>query len=40
MKIGFSLTSIVSSDVWSPECEMSMAMPSLFIRRTADARSR
>ena len=35
MKIGFSLTSIVSRDVWSPECEMSMAIPSWFIRRTA-----
>src|SRR6266498_4146522 len=26
---------MVSSEVWSPECEMSMAIPSLFMRSTA-----
>ena len=35
MKMGFSLVAIVSSEVWSPECEMSIAIPSLFMRRTA-----
>jgi len=35
MKIGLSLAAMVSSEVWSPECEMSIAIPSLFIRLTA-----
>jgi hypothetical protein len=34
MRIGRSLASIVSSDVWSPQCETSMVIPILFIRRT------
>ncbi|GAB3977097.1 hypothetical protein GCM10027615_48280 [Plantactinospora veratri] len=35
MKTGTRLASMTSSEVRSPECETSMAMPSLFIRSTA-----
>ena len=35
MMIGFSLRSITSRVVWSPQCEQSMSIPSRFIRSTA-----
>ena len=35
MNTGASECSQVSSAVWSPECDRSMARPSWFIRRTA-----
>ena len=40
MKTGAFDDADVSMQVWSPECEMSIAMPSLFIRSTARSAER